>query len=613
MSWSDARPHARGQPRVLALQRLAAYAVVGLVGLGMAAWTFGKWPDPLVDFGKEPYIAWRLSEGQVLYSELAHFNGPLSPYLNALLFYCFGPSLVALWSFNALVAAGICGLIVRQLERCAGLLAATAAGLTFVSLFACAQLTPIGNYNYLSPITHELTHGLLLALLMISRLGAATRRRTSGFLGVGLCLGLSFLTRAELFVAAAMSCGAGLYVDARLAGSSWRRVLRRGLLVGGVALGVSVAACGALCLVLPLRAAIDGTLGTWPTLLRGDVAALPFYRHGLGIDAPLANGLALIGWSAGYAVWLGVGYVAARGVRERRLQNVATGALVVLPFVVWSLFGSPGLLRDVARPLPVVTLGLWVMHLRKHGPRQPLTAAERESAVVLAAWLGLALGMLLKIALYTRLHHYGFAHAMPAALLAVVGLVAWLPAWVQRTGGSAPVMRAVSCGLILTLAAAYLGVQARQLAARQHPIGRGPDQLLADGRAPYVNALLAAVEHTAPSATLAVYPEGALVNFLSKRVNPTPFPSLMPTELTSFGETRLLAALRDHAPDYVALVHRDTSEFGTRFFGRDYAARVGALLRERYEPIQQIGAVPLQDDQFGILLLRRRELHTRER
>ena len=56
----------------------------------MIALTWRGWADPLVDFGRELYVPWRLAEGERLYLDIAWFNGPLSQYWNALWFRIFG-------------------------------------------------------------------------------------------------------------------------------------------------------------------------------------------------------------------------------------------------------------------------------------------------------------------------------------------------------------------------------------------------------------------------------------------------------------------------------------------------------------------------------------------
>ena len=44
----------------------------------MAAWSWRTWPDVFIDFGREAYVAWRLSEGDVLHRDIVYVSGPLS-------------------------------------------------------------------------------------------------------------------------------------------------------------------------------------------------------------------------------------------------------------------------------------------------------------------------------------------------------------------------------------------------------------------------------------------------------------------------------------------------------------------------------------------------------
>ena len=52
--------------------------VVGFVGV-LPAWTWGRWADVIMDFGREAYVPWRLVEGGALYSDMAYFNSPSRP------------------------------------------------------------------------------------------------------------------------------------------------------------------------------------------------------------------------------------------------------------------------------------------------------------------------------------------------------------------------------------------------------------------------------------------------------------------------------------------------------------------------------------------------------
>ena len=68
------RPPASPGLQTLRRNRLARYGGPVLIALAAAAmllWTWGTWPDILVDFGRELYMPWQITKGQVLYRDLA--------------------------------------------------------------------------------------------------------------------------------------------------------------------------------------------------------------------------------------------------------------------------------------------------------------------------------------------------------------------------------------------------------------------------------------------------------------------------------------------------------------------------------------------------------------
>jgi hypothetical protein len=110
-----------------------------------------------------------------------------------------------------------------------------------------------------------------------------------------------------------------------------------------------------------------------------------------------------------------------------------------------------------------------------------------------------------------------------------------------------------------------------------------------------------------PGSTLAVLPEGVMVNWLLRSHNPTPFVNFMPPEFLLFGENRIVESFERAPPDYVMLIHKDTSEYGLPFFGPDYGTRLASWVQERYEPVRLYGDPPLlPGSRFGIRVLRRR-------
>src|SRR5439155_4014253 len=230
--------------------------------------------------------------------------------------------------------------------------------------------------------------------------------------------------------------------------------------------------------------------------------------------------------------------------------------------------------------------------------REPLETTLRLSTIVFA------LVLLGKIILNAHIYHYGFALAMPATLIGVVGLTDWLPAWVKRWGGDAGASRVAALGLLLAAVIVELQVVQFWFGAKTTRVGRGPDSFLADWRGPLVNRALDAINAALPAyATLTAIPEGVMLNYLARRVVGGPHIDFTAPAMTMFGEDRMLAALAAAPPDYIALVHHNPREYG--FFGRSYGREVYLWVRDHYRPISLIGAPPLLDDRFGIALLQR--------
>lgn len=575
-----------------------------LVGVIMMLWTWGTWPDVLIDFGGQLYFAWQLSRDKVLYTDLAEFKGPLSHYVNALWFRLFGASLHTLIICNLAIFAVLVGILYRLLHEISDRFAATVGGLTLILLFGFGQLVGIGNYNFVCPYSHPVTHGIVLSALAIFCLARYhQRRRPIALTGAGLALGLAFLTDAHIFLSGALAVSVGL----GLVLLEERPVCRRawGVLsvFAAAAILPIVMAFLLLCRLMSPSQALNGLLGSWPWIFGGKITSMAFYQTGIGLDHPLDNLGALVIWALRYAGVLLPLVVLASVVRVPKVHRLTIMAAVFLAVTVllkliqikWT---------EAFRPLPVCMAGLgilsligWIRH-RKDARVSGVWILR----VVMALW---AVALLGKIMLYARIYHYGFALAMPATLLLTVALISWVPNRLGRHGGSGVVFRAGALAIWFICILTHLQMMNAWFNHKTVIVGQGRDSFRADWRGHAVNALLREITvRTQTDDTLAVFPGQVMINYLAKRANPTPYTGLWPFTVTLVGEDRILASLRAHPPDYVALVHFDTSEEGRRFFGRDYAQELYAWIRAHYQAVVLIGDPPLRDQRFGILLLK---------
>jgi hypothetical protein len=423
----------------------------------------------------------------------------------------------------------------------------------------------------------------------------------------GLCLGLAFLTKAEVFLPGAAGTSVAILLWWWLERPGWRRGLAMSGCLAAAAAVPPLAAFACLSCAMPAGQALAGTAGSWMMVFDRRVRELPFFSEGMGTDHPIENLRAMAVCAGAYlVVLLPAGMLGWALRRPGHYRNGAAAAVfAAVAGVAWCLREQIEW-YDFGRPLPLMVFAAAVATVagffaRRHERPAPQRFARQISFLVFAL---VALG---KMILNSRIDQYGFVLAMPAVLLMVVAAFDWMPAFIERRGGSGRVFTAAAVAMLLAIVAAFLNIQAEFLAAKTYRAGAGADAFWTDVRGEMTDQAVAWIVANSPAeATLVALPEGAILNCLAKRRDPTPYINVLPTEVVHFGEERVLAAFRDHPPDMIALVHKDTTEFGSRYFGSDYCRELGEWIRGNYQPVDLIGAPPLRDQWFGILLLKRR-------
>lgn len=577
----------------------AAPAVLVIVGLTMLVLSWRKWPDPLVDFGRELYVPWQLSQGQVLYRDIAYFNGPLSPYFNALIFKIFGAGLMSLAWVNIAILAVFTFLAYRLLKFISSRFAATVACVCFLVVFALAQYTNTGNYNFICPYSHELTHGLVLSFIAVYSLSRYLIKPRTIFIGlVGLCLGLILLTKVEVFLAAAPALFVGLILIFLQERPPAARLLK--LLVFFIVGLVIPSTCFVLYFSsrIPLARAIGSVFAGYGLLSSSDLTGQRFYRAVAGLDAPLENLLTMLRVAGWYSLVLAAAVVLDWVVGRFEKYRTVNRWISLPPAVVAILWA--GFCLDwfgALRPLPlfmlVIIIGL-IIALRRAGQDQQ--KRKQLSISLVLAILGLTL--LAKIVLNVRAYHYGFALAVPAAMVLIAAIVDWLPSVCNRlfraaesSQGRGIIYRALILLLLVVTLIWHFNASRKMFAPRTEQIGQGPDMFLAAPwpKAQAVNqALQTIAERIPPDKTFVVLPEGVMLNYLTRRANSTGHISFMPPDLTIFGRENILTALQKNPPDYVIRVPKGLREYGYRDFS-DCAPQLAHFLETNYSRKRIIG------------------------
>jgi hypothetical protein len=598
---------------------------LGAIPMGIAfillSWmSWRKWPDPLIDFGQQLYVPWRLSRGAILYHDVSYVYGCLSVCYHAALFKIFGVSLNVLLASNFLILIFLLLLVYRLFLKCSDQWTAATIGLA-LTVLAFSQLLDVGNYNYLCPYSHEEFHGIVLAVVMMACLARwleTGRKLPLAFAGV--CLGLIFLTKPEVFVGAA----APFFVAVVL---RWRRIS-----ISELAKSLSLAvACGLVPLAgfyFGFRSEMNSTdamraiCGAWLPLLHSTGLQLPIYQRNVGFDAPWFHvGQALIEFG-GLAVIVGI---CAWRLTRPTLKPLERAVLI-------GLAGGASIYYDwpkCGHALPLLLVVAAILWWREWRRKSEIGNRKSEIGIL---WLAFSFFLLAKLGFNPRISHYGVFLAMPAFLSAIYLLLYLLPQFLianceLRTANSeVPILNSqfgirnspfrFSVLIFLLAGLARLTIQSGLFYKdKDFTLGSGGDRIVTyDPKIDPTGAAMASAvawieTNTAPTNTLAVLPEGVMLNYLTRRDNPTPY-VVFAFEVWAFGEQNMLAAYQKNPPDYIVLVQRDTSEYGVPNFGQQkgFGLDVMQWVRKNYEPVYLIGGEPLQGGAFGIKILKRHPL-----
>jgi hypothetical protein len=160
---------------------------------------------------------------------------------------------------------------------------------------------------------------------------------------------------------------------------------------------------------------------------------------------------------------------------------------------------------------------------------------------------------------------------------------------------------------------------------KDFPVGKGRDRVYdfsphhtGTPAKPYVRGILFnyALElidqKLGPEEEFVTFPAAHMLNYMSRRKSPIITGNLDPGVWLLTGESPVLNAMKENAPDYIVLVDQEFAHLGARFFGRDYAQATFKWIVQNYQVAQQIGARPLANQGFGIQILKRKSLHSEQ-
>jgi 4-amino-4-deoxy-L-arabinose transferase-like glycosyltransferase len=594
-------------------------AVSFIFGLAVS---WERWGNPLVDCGREMNQPLRLARGEMLYSDVRHIYGPLSPYVNALLYRIFSPSLAALYADGIFTAILILALVYWLARRLMGRVPTAAATLSVMWLCAFKQAG-----NYILPYSYSALHGCALGLLSLALLvrfvdrqrepdsGSNSSIQASGpkrvnwsVVVAGLATGVALLAKTEMGLAAL--CAGGIAV-ALVGYPSARRA---------VALGAMFVVPAAL-LVLGAYGYMGSRVG-WHTLFEDShllIRNLPpelvyFNKRVSGFDQPLHSIAQMLGAGVRIASLAMViatismlltrrkGSVLPARVSLAELSVSDAGrasygqiwlllAASVLVFVLIPFAGALNWEKGPYLAMPLLLIGLIVLEFVRHRRRSPKSQLSNQKIVFLVVAV-YALVSLARVILRVRSGGAYSSYLLPASVIVFTYAWAYPFAEMFREPKTGRLARNIAVALILTdvvLTAGLLSYRYRDKNTYALKTDRGTMMAVPDLGEAMNEAISFIKRETAEGEPVAVMPEGTSLNFFTDRPNPLREEITTPGYLDREGEERAIKQLVQSNTRLVLVTNRATSEFGPRVFGRDYCQTLMQWIEQNFEECAILG------------------------
>ncbi len=596
-----------------ATRRADVPAVVGLTALlaAMAFASWRAWGDPVADFPKQLYMAWRIGEGEILYRDIRHFYGPLSQLWNGGLFALFGPSYLILILSNLLVALGLTLLLYFLVARCIDRFSGCVAAGAFVLIHVFQQLGLNASYNFIGPYSHESTHGALLVFLLIALLALPVGSVRS-WIVAGATLGGLVLTKPELVLAGASLAVAALTVD----WIDFRSPARVRAMIVAMAAGtwLPLLLCVAYFLTFggaSLREAVGWTFGGIAPLfsasahtnpIYGEISGLSILNESVGrigetlliILGILAGGICIDLMNDVLRRWLGIAYLVCVALLLYLLADVVPPYSFAYALPVISTLGTTLVVFTMARSDGV-------------GRAEKLALLVGVAAVTLS----------LKIYFNATFWWMGFSLLVPSTVFLVLLGMHIVPAFLQRAPARTFVVRWATLVVVGAMSLHVAWGSLWTYGTKNLALGEGLDRFHVLGST-MESQLMHEVVHrlstsTEPDSTLMVFPGAVLANYLLRKRNPTPYVANLGSRTWyefSGGSSAIVGAMERTPPDYVVYVRSPPQFPGPAYqiWGPEgFANALLAWIGEHYDEVDRVGPRSQSFGELVYVLLKKRK------
>ena len=527
-----------------------------------------KWSDPHIDYGRELYIPWLMSEGGKLFKDVDDLYGPLSRFVDAGLFKIFGPGIMVLALANLFFYAVILYMLYRLFKGGWGILAALVACFVFVGIFSFSQLTVISNYNFITPYSQQVTHGFLVCLVLIYVLVQWIQKQTL-ILSIlaGFLVGLTFVLKPEFILASVLLALVSVAIHFK---TSTRIRL-------GSIMAAGLSACIPTVLFylyfLTYLSPYNAGLAAAHAWLNGlfiwkDPLTTHLLNNFSGMDNPKSNALLHL-LATVYAMGL-ITFIAVSAfiIDRLRVLVIQVGVLTASVGILFYLTVRVINWSNVGQCL-FGLLCCYGVYLLINAYRKLKSSKIEVSDYIQLLMTVYALALLTRMVLNGRIFQYGFIQASIAAMVIVAALLGDSPLFELLGKYGSKLFR---LGFLFILSVAIVSTinnSNRLLSAKTLAIGRGadlvytyPSNILMTGQ--IVGTFSDLLSKQTSDKSIIVIPEGIMINYLARKKSPV---SDVNFYTGASAESVIVSKLKKSAPSWIIYISRDLTEYGVSQFG----------------------------------------------
>ena len=201
--------------------------------------------------------------------------------------------------------------------------------------------------------------------------------------------------------------------------------------------------------------------------------------------------------------------------------------------------------------------------------------------------------MLTKVFFRVRLNTIGFVYAMPAVMLLIVLFQGFVPQYFKRVYPKVSIVQPLVWVLAVLFFVAGLLPTTLVYQKRYFHVRAGSDTLICNGSTgPEIREIASFIKDAdkimGKDANFVVFPQGVMLNFLTKKPDPLPYIIFESAELARYGEQNMLRSFIELKPEYVVLANEGIFPYYDPPLDADISHVIKAWILENYSPVWPI-------------------------